>query len=36
MSRVTMQYQTYRVRYPIEVLKDKSCEGNYFGLVLIE
>ena len=22
--------------YPIEVLKDKSCEGNYFGLVLIE
>ena len=22
--------------YPIEVLTDKSCEGNYFGLVLIE
>jgi predicted metal-binding protein len=22
--------------YPIEVLKDKCCEGNYFGLVLIE
>jgi predicted metal-binding protein len=22
--------------YPIEVLKDKSCEGNYFSLVLID
>lgn len=30
-------YETARVNgYPINVLKDKSCTGNYFGLVLLE
>ncbi|MBF0502206.1 MAG: DUF2284 domain-containing protein [Candidatus Riflebacteria bacterium] len=30
-------YATARANeYPISVLKDESCEGNYFGLILID